>query len=926
MDTIFVIDVMPLLYRGHFAFLNNPRMTTTGINTSALFSYTSTVLQILEQRNPTHIALVFDSKTPTFRHESYPPYKAQRDKLPEDLALAIEMAREFAEAMHLPALRVDGYEADDLMGTVAHLAVDAGMEAYLVTPDKDIAQLVSPGVFLYRLGGKNPEVWDTEKVCEHWKLQSPSQMIDYLALSGDASDNIPGIKGVGEKTAQKLLAEYNDIEHILEAASAGGITGKMGQKIAEEAENARMSKFLTTIRTDVPLSVTLDELKRREPDAEALQEFCTRYELSSIAKRLKLEAGAEPEQQAATIATTPHKYRLASSERDLNELTQELRASTCFAVDTETTSSNAREGKLVGLSFSVKPGEAWYVPYPQKEVKAEAPMFDLFSTIESPAPSPALPYTARDIVSKLAPIFADEKLEKVGHNTKYDREVLARFGMEIKGKCHDTMLMHFALDASERHGLDRLAKIYLNYEMIPISSLIGEGRAADPAKMAALAPEVICDYAAEDADIALQLYQRLLPMIKENGLERAMAESEEPLVQVLIDMEQAGVRVNTMALYEFGQELEQEIQKLERSIYEVAGETFNLSSPKQLGEILFGKLAIDDKATKTATGQYETSEDVLLKYAGRFQIVQDVLTWRSAEKLKSTYADKLPGCINPADGRIHTHFSQAFTETGRLTSSDPNLQNIPVRTEQGKRIRAAFVPSSDSNVLMSADYSQIELRIMASLSGDEAMLEAFRNSRDIHTETASRVFKIPVEQVTPEQRSRCKMVNFGIIYGMSTFGLAQRLGISRTEAADFIAEYFKQYPGVHGFMESAVAKAREKGYAETMLGRRRGLRDISSRNATIRQAAERNAINTPVQGSAADLIKLAMVRVHNALKRENLKAKLVLQIHDELLLDLPLDEVDKVKEVVRKEMEEAWDFGIPLEVEIGTGKTWLEAH
>ncbi len=926
MDTIFVIDVMPLLYRGHFAFLNNPRMTTTGINTSALFSYTSTILQIIEQRNPTHIALVFDSKTATFRHEAYPPYKAQRDKLPEDLSLAIEMAHEFAEAMNLPALRVDGFEADDLMGTLANLAVKSGMEAYLVTPDKDIAQVVQPGVFLYRLGGKNPEVWDSGRVCEHWKLTSPKQMIDYLALSGDASDNIPGVRGVGDKTAQKLLSEYDDIEHILEAARAGKISGKIGQRIAEDADNAVMSKFLTTLRTDVPLAVSLDELRRKESNAEALREFCRKYELSSVAKRLDLEMKAEPEHQSATIATTPHKYRMASSEKDLCELIDELKASGRFAFDTETTSSNAREGKLVGMSFSVKAGEAWYVPYPQKEVKVEAPMLDLFMAVEEPVKSMDLPYSAKSVVSKLAPVFADEKIEKVGHNTKYDREVLARFGMEVKGPCHDTMLMHFALDSSERHGLDRLAKIYLDYEMIPISTLIGDGRNADSARMATLPPEDVADYAAEDADMTLQLYHKLLPKIKENGLERAMIESEEPLVQVLLDMEQAGIKVDALALYAFGQELEQEILALEQRIYDAAGESFNLNSPKQLGEILFGKLAIDDKAAKTATGQYETGEDVLLKYVNQFPVVRDVLEWRSAVKLKSTYADKLPGCINPADGRIHTHFSQSFAETGRLASSEPNLQNIPVRTEQGKRIRAAFVPASDNNVLMSADYSQIELRIMAYLSGDESMLEAFRNGRDIHTETASKVFKVDASEVTQRQRTRCKMVNFGIIYGMSTFGLAQRLEISKTEAADFIAEYFRQYPGVRGFMDKAIAMAREKGFAETMLGRRRGLRDISSRNSTIRQAAERNAINTPVQGSAADLIKLAMVRVNNALKRENLKAKLVLQIHDELLLDVPLDEVEKVKEVVHHEMTNAWDLGIPLEVEIGTGATWLEAH
>ncbi len=954
MDRIFIIDVMPLLYRGHFAFLSKPRMTTTGVNTSALFSYTATVMQILEQRAPTHIALVFDSRTPTFRHEAFPQYKAQREKLPEDLQAAIGMAQEFADAMRLPALCVDGFEADDLMGTVSRLAAESGMEAYLVTPDKDIAQLVGPGVFLYRLSGKNPEIWGEAEVCEHWKLKTTGQMVDYLALAGDASDNIPGVKGVGEKTAQKLLADFGGIEDILAAAADGKIAGKLGEKIAAAAADARLSRFLTEIRRDVALPCGLDGLKVREPDKKVMAAFCAKYELSSVARRLGIdiqsaaatadlplfgaaqaESAAAPsgeEASAASLATTPHDYTLVADEAALFAMVGEIKSAGRFAFDTEATSADARLARLVGLSFATAPGRAWYVPYPPEPAATQPVAVDLFGVPLEPPASPAEPVgasaalPAETLVRMLAPLFASPSLVKTGHNTKYDRELLSRFGMPVAAPCHDTMLMHFALDAADRHGLDRLARIYLGYDTIPISTLIGEGRAADPAKMAELPPAAILDYAAEDADVALRLYDALLPEVEAAGLSRALEISEEPLVDVLLGMEEAGVRIDAVTLRDFGRELETEIAALEARIYEAAGGHFNLSSPRQLGDVLFGKLAIDEKAAHTATGQYVTSEDVLQKYAAKHPIVADILDWRAAEKLKSTYADKLPGCISAADGRVHTHFSQAFTETGRLASSDPNLQNIPVRTERGKRIRAAVVARDDNHVLVSADYSQIELRIMAALSGDEAMLEAFRSGRDIHTETASRVFKVAPGAVTPEQRSRCKMVNFGIIYGISVFGLGQRLGISRTEAGAFIDEYFIQYPGVRSFMEKAVADAREKGYAETVLGRRRSLRDISSRNGTVRQAAERNAINTPVQGSAADLIKMAMVRVDRALRAEGLRARLVLQIHDELLLDVPKDEEPRVREIVREAMLGAWDFGVPLEVEIGSGSTWLDAH
>ena len=964
-SSLYVIDVMPLLYRGHFAFLRNPRMTSTGVNTSALTGFIGTVMQILESRTPTHIVLVQDSFTPTFRHEAYPEYKAQREKMPEDIGASIPMAEEFAAAMRIPIVRADGFEADDLMGSYAAAAGTADdMETFLVTGDKDIAQLVDAKTFLYRIGKNAPEVFGPAEVCAHWGLTSPAQMIDYLALAGDSSDNIPGIRGVGEKTAATLISQYGDIESVI--AHASEIKGKLGEKVAAGAEDARMSRFLTTIRRDVPLPVAIDGLVRQKPDTDALRAFCAKYEMASLARRLlggeasgkgergtgngereqattqvsdlplfggsdgKIENGklkienGEPQQfsilnsqlsiseetQAplATLQTVPHNYTLVRDEAALAALAEVLRAAPEFAFDTETTGLEPRKCALVGLSFATEPGRAWYVPFRQGPEGMEAAVW------------------GRAVVADLAPIFATDK-PKIGHNARFDCAVLAHHGMAVAQPVRDSLLTHFVIDAAERHGMDRLAREFLRYDPIPISRLIGEGRQADPARMDALPPDAVCDYAAEDADVTLRLYRVLRPEAEKLGLKKALEESEEPLGEVLNDMEAEGVRIDPAVLHAFGDELDAELQDLERAIYESAGTSFNINSPKQLGEVLFDLLKIDPKAKRSqASGQYATGEEVLQKLTARHPVVQMILDYRAAGKLKSTYADKLPACIDPDTGRVHTHFSQAMTETGRLASTDPNLQNIPVRTERGKRIREAFVARADDHLLMSADYSQIELRLMAALSGDKAMLEAFAHGADIHTETASRVYGVMPGLVTPEMRSRCKMVNFGIIYGISAFGLSQRLSIPRREAADLIESYFREYPGIKAYMEKAVADAREKGYAETVLGRRRMLRDISSRNATVRQAAERNAINTPVQGSAADLIKIAMVRVYRALKEAGLKTKLVLQIHDELLLDMPKEEEEAVRAIVRDAMVNALDFGVPLEVEIGVGRTWLAAH
>ena len=902
MGKLFIVDLMPFLYRGHFVFLRNPRMTASGVNTSALLGLVNGLLGLIRRENPTHLVLAMDPGGPTFRHESYAPYKAQRDKMPEDIALSIGYAYELAEALKIPVVKVDGFEADDVMGTLAVKGAEAGFDVYMATPDKDAAQLVRKGISLYRPAhaGDAAEIYDEKKVCEKWSLTSPIQMIEYLALAGDTADNIPGIRGVGEKTAVQLLSQFGDIEGII--ANASSIKGKLGEKVAAGAEDARISKFLTTIRTDVPLSFDWESCKRDGVDAEKLAAVCAKYELNKLASEMLSDASVavesknDPDESSLSdITSTPHDYRLVKTEDEAESLLAELMQYKKVAFDTETDSVDAHACKLVGFSFAVEGGKAWYV---------EGSLIDIFR-----------------------PLFSDASKTLVGHNVKFDRTVLQRHGIGMASHPHDTMLAHYCLDAAARHGMDALARRYLSYRTIPIEKLIGEKeRGKTQLSMAALKPEEILDYAAEDADVTLKLDEVLRPLVAEAGASTALEKSEEPLIKILIGMERAGVKIDVAALKEYGRELDKEILSYAQTIHSYADPGFNPDSPKQLGELLFGKLKLDPlSARRTQTGQYSTDEKTLSKLVGLHPVVQAVLDYRACSKLKSTYVDKLPTLID-ADGRVHTTYSQAFTETGRLSSADPNLQNIPIRTERGKMIRKAFVSRDDDHVLVSADYSQIELRIMAALSKDEAMLQAFRDGVDIHRETASRVYGVMSAFVTDEQRSKCKMVNFGIIYGISAFGLSQRLKVSRKEATSLIEAYFKLYPGVKRYMDEAVQSAREKGYAETILGRRRTLKDINSRNATIRQAAERDAMNTPIQGSAADLIKLAMVRVDAAIKAAGLKAQMVLQIHDELVFDVPLAEVDTLKEIVRREMSGAYDFGVPLEVGIGSGKNWLEAH
>ena len=908
MNKLFIVDLMPFLYKGHFVFLRNPRITASGINTSALLGLANGLQAILKKEQPTHAVLAMDPGGPTFRHEAYAPYKAQRQKMPEDLAASIPYAFELAEALKIPIVRVDGFEADDVMGTLAVKGAAAGFDVYMATPDKDAAQLVRPGVKLYRPAhaGDAAEIYDEAKVCEHWHLRDPKQMIDYLALAGDTADNIPGIRGVGEKTATDLLSKYGSVEGILE--NQAKLKGKLAEKVFAGREDAKISKFLTAIRTDVPIEPDWDAYKLDGIDKEKLAAVCTKFELNRLAKELlggevEVEGGGG-QRNLKSLSDVPHDYKYISTEAEAQELLETLMAASRVAFDTETTArelgmtaTDAKTCKLIGFSFATEKGKAWYV---------DAGLIDIFR-----------------------PLFADPTKTLVGFNVKFDRAVLHRYGIGFASTPHDVMLAHYCLDAAARHGMDMLAEQYLDYRTIRFSEVAGEQERGKP-EPTLFGKDIakVTDYAAEDADVTLQLEDAIRPsalsLSSSVSSPSALSEVEEPLVKLLLEMEREGVKIDVDALKEYGRELDREILGFTQEILKYADPGFNPDSPKQLGELLFGKLGLPG-GKKTASGQWSTDEKTLSKLAGEHPIIASILEYRACTKLKSTYVDKLPTLIDD-QGRVHTTYAQAFTETGRLSSSDPNLQNIPIRTERGKFIRKAFVARDEDHVIISADYSQIELRLMAAMSGDTAMLAAFRNGEDIHRDTASRVYDVMPAFVTPEQRSACKMVNFGIIYGISAFGLSQRLKVPRKEAADLIETYFKLYPSIKEFMGRAIAKAREKGYAETVLGRRRTLRDINSRNATARQAAERDAINTPIQGSAADLIKIAMVRVDRAIKAENLRAKMVLQIHDELVFDCPKDETERLKEIVRREMSTALDFGVPLEVGIGEGANWLEAH
>lgn len=977
---LLVLDVMPLLYRGHFALLNRPRMTSTGFNTSALFVFTNIVHELLTERGATHAAFAMDC-SPTFRHELYPAYKATRDKLPEDIAASIEPAAEFAAALRVPFLRIPGFEADDIMGTLAAQAEEKGFTTWLVTPDKDIAQLVTEHTFLCRpakSGTGTEDLYDPARVCAEWHLTSPAQMVDYLGIAGDSADNIPGFPGIGPKGASTLLEQYGSLENIL--AHIGELKGKMAEKIAANIELGRLSRKLAEIRRDVPLGITLDALALQEPDPAALEAFCARFEFSALLRRYRPDsAGDAPPRRSAlfttytpgaaagsgaaateapaaeppafdTIETTPHEYTTVTTREALDALARELAAAPRFAFDTETTGLDPRHARPVGLSFATAPGRAWYIPLarqPAEPPPAPAPAADdLFAfagiSLDSPAappqdaaaaapsgggsaaaPAPAL-LTPAEVAEALAPVFASPDIVKIGHNAKFDLHVLRGMGIAVEGPIADTMLAHYVLDPTARHGMDPLSRELLYYDPIPIEQLIGP-RGKTQKTMDEVPVDEVAVYAAEDADVTFRLHEKLTPILREKNAWRVWSEAENPLVPVLADMEAAGVRIDTAALAAYGVELQGELDQLRNQIFEAAGETFNPDSSSQLAAILFDKLKLP-AGGKTSTGKASTAEDVLQNIAHLHPIVPLMLEYRVCTRLKSTYIDKLPQCIDPRDGRVHTSFNQALTETGRLSSDNPNLQNIPIRTERGKRIRAAIIANAPDHVLLSADYSQIELRMVAHLSGDEALIDAFRQGADIHQQTAALVYGIAPEDVTREQRASCKQVNFGIIYGISAFGLAQRIGCSRTAAADMIQAYFQRFPKVRAYMDATIAQAREDGFVTTLLGRRRPLRDIQSRNGTVRAGAERNAVNTPVQGSAADLIKLAMIRVHRALREHHLGAQLLLQVHDELLFDVPQAETQTVSELVRDAMEHALTLSVPLKTDIGIGPNWLAAH
>ena len=909
---LLAIDLMPILYRGYFVFLKKPRRTASGINTSSLVLFATTLEQMIREWKPTHVAIAMESLGPTFRHRLYPPYKAQREKMPEDISAAIGQAVELAEAWGIRTLRAEGFEADDVLGTLATRGAESGFEVLIASPDKDLGQLVGPHVSLIR-PGENRRLTEQD-ICEQWDIDSPQRMIDYLALAGDVSDNIPGIPGVGPKTASKLLREFGGFDQLL--ARANEVKGRIGDSLRSDPEAVRISKTLVTIVRDVPLEVSWNDLALTSPRLSVLAPVLQKYELNLVANRLGIASSAAQTQMFGggaafktpeetekpryqTLADFPHDYRLIDTEDARNALANELMQAPLVAVDTETIGLHPRTDRAVGISFSTAPGKAWYVPLPESDD------------------------AQREALRPFLPFLGAEHIAKVGHHLKFDRAVLERLGIELRGPLHDTLLAHYLLDATDRHDLDHVANVFLNYAPIPISALLGDGKAAT---MGELPPSAILDYAAEDADVAFRLWQVLRQKVEEEGLSHLLETCEEPLAGVLLAMERVGVRIDVGALKRFRHELEGEIIRQELAIREYTGAGINLASPKQVGEFLFGDLRLDPNVKRTPRGQFPTNEELLLKLRDRHPIVDLLLDWRACVKLKNTYVDKLPEHIDPEDGRVHTTFNQSFTDTGRLSSSDPNLQNVPVRTDRGQRIRAAFVARGPGWSLLSADYSQVELRLMASMSEDARMIEAFLRGEDIHAQTASAVYGIPLCEVTAQQRSHCKMVNFGIIYGISSFGLASRLRIPRKDAQDLIDAYFSKYPAVKAYMERSIADAREKGYAETLFGRRRALPEIRSRNATTRNAAERIAVNMPIQGSAADIIKFAMIHIDHELRAKGLRTEMILQIHDELLFDVPDEEIEIVRPLVRQAMENVATLKVPLSVSLGVGPDWLSAR
>jgi DNA polymerase-1 len=962
---LFLLDGMALVYRAHFVFISRPILTSKGVNTSALLGFTNTLLDILRNQQPTHIAVAFDTDAPTQRHVEYPEYKATRQAMPEDLSLALPHVTRMLEAFNIPVLTCDGFEADDIIGTLVRRAEREGFESFMVTPDKDFGQLIDEHTFLYKPGrmGNEVEVLGVPEILKRWGIKEPRQVIDVLALMGDSSDNIPGVPGVGEKTAMKLIGQFGTVEDLL--ARTGELTGRTKESLQTHREQALLSKRLVTINCEAPCPINLDSLKLRPPDEEKLKSMLVEFEFNSIGKRLfgedfkagrgggnqpegrtsksgssgKKSAAAAPEESDSaeqlvlmaeaeggeaekeppapvtanlkSIATVPHGYQIAATPEERTNLIAALQGCDSFSINIKTTSPDSKEARIVGLAFSFAPHAGHYVPVPQDNI------------LESPASDSSL--RTSPLLEEFRKVFESERIEKVGHNLKFDIAVLKRHGIALRGKLFDTMVAHSLVEPDMRHGLAYLSEVYLGYEPIDLHKLVGAAN-SDKINLADVPVEKVTEYAAEQTDIALQLRQALAPLLKEKEQERVFYEIEAPLVPVLTDMEFEGIKLDANTLGEFANQLSKEIDQQEKAICQMAGTTFNLNSPRQLGQILFDVMKICEAPKKTKTGQYATDEQTLLSLAPDHEIVQRLLDYRTASKLKSTYTDALPGTVWQKTGRIHTTYNQVMTSTGRLSSQDPNLQNIPIRTERGQEIRKAFVPRGPGYRLLSADYSQVELRIIAALTHEAGLLEAFRAGTDIHTATAARVFNVFPEMVTPEMRRKAKMVNFGIAYGISAFGLAQRLGIPRREAADIIAQYFKQFPGIRNYMDDTIAFARNKGYVETVTGRRRYIRDIRSSNNTVRSGAERNAINAPIQGTAADMIKLAMIHIHNEFSSRQLKTRMLLQVHDELVFDLFASEEKEVRAIIEDKMKNAIKLEAPIEVEIGIGDNWLEAH
>ena len=925
MNKVFLLDAYALIYRSYYAFIKNPRINSKGLNTSAIIGFVNTLLEVMEKEQPTHLGVAFDPHGPTFRSEAYPAYKAQREATPEDIRKAVPIIKQLLEAWRIPAIQVDGFEADDVIGTLSKTLSDNSENSettvFMLTPDKDYGQLVTENAKIYRpRHGGGYEVMGPNEVCEKYGIANTGQVIDLLALMGDSADNFPGCPGVGEKTAVKLINEFGSIEEMLKRTNE--LKGALQKKVVEHVDDIRMSYFLATIRTDVPTNVTLNKLALQSPDEEKLEKLLDELEFKTLKTRIlkKTEKKQIPangqlslfdvfptdgqveskNSSFENLKTTSHRYQLIDTEEEMLRIFSIFKTKKILSLDTETTSTSAIDAELVGLSFAVEEHEAFYVPIPDNREEALR------------------------IVNIFKPLYEDPKILKVGQNLKYDLEVLRNYNIQLAGPMWDTMIAHYLIQPELHHNMDYMAEVYLNYQTVHIDELIGP-RGKGQRSMRDLKPEEVYEYACEDADITLQLKNKLEPELKKYDCEKLFYEIEMPLMPVLAEMEMTGVCLDTQSLSQTSKELTDRMNDIEKRIYELAGQSFNIASPKQVGEILFDKLKIVEKAKKTKTGQYVTSEEVLQQLRNKHEIVADILEHRGLKKLLGTYVDALPSLINKRTGHIHTSFNQTITATGRLSSSDPNLQNIPIRGEDGKEIRKAFVPEPGC-LFFSADYSQIELRVMAHLSQDEAMIRVFREGKDLHAATASNIYKKPIDEVSRDERTKSKRANFGIIYGITVWGLAERLDISRDESKMLIDGFFETFPQVHDYMEKAKQTAREQGYVTTLFGRRRYLPDINSQNATVRGFAERNAINAPIQGTAADIIKVAMIRIFERFKREHIKSKLLLQVHDELNFSVYPEEKEQVQRIVLEEMQGAYDMAVPLIADSGFGSNWLEAH